>query len=309
MRLELGPGRNAPAAPPRPFGLRRIRLPVTALLLLPANIIIAILLILPVGYILLLSFNPPFTGAIDLTSEISLQNYARLFFDSFYLTVLLRSILIAGVTTLMAAAAGYVLALSLWRAPPALKSYLVVLVLAPLLISIVARTYGWMIVLGDRGILNDLLLALGLVRSPIHIIFTRSAIVIGLLHVFLPFMALSILSSLERIDPAVSEAAKMLGAGPFALNWHVLIPLAAPGFAAGVTIVFSLSISAYVTPILMGGGGADVVTTLIFQQFMVVYNWHFGAALTMFLLATSLAILSAILYIAGRLTQAWLTAR
>jgi putative spermidine/putrescine transport system permease protein len=136
--------------------------------------------------------------------------------------------------------------------------------------------------------------------------FTRVGIVIGLIHVFLPFMALSILSSLERIDPAMPEAARTLGAGSWAVHWYIIIPLVTPGFAAGITIVFSLAISAYVTPMLMGSGSTDTITTLVYQQFMVVYNWHFGAALTAALLAVTLLILSLFLFVFARLTHAWL---
>jgi putative spermidine/putrescine transport system permease protein len=139
--------------------------------------------------------------------------------------------------------------------------------------------------------------------------FTRLAIVIGLVHVFLPFMALSILSSMERIDPAIPEAAKTLGASPFAVHRNVIIPLCVPGFAAGFTIVFSLAISAYVTPMLMGSGATDMITTLIYQQFMVVYNWHFGAALTTVLLAMTLLLLSLMLYGFSRYARPWLAPR
>jgi putative spermidine/putrescine transport system permease protein len=153
--------------------------------------------------------------------------------------------------------------------------------------------------------LNTTLIDLGIVRAPVQIMFTRAAVVIGLVHVFLPFMALSILSSLERIDPAVPEAAKTLGAGSFAVHRHVIVPLATPGFAAGVTIVFSLAISAYVTPMLMGSGATDTITTLIYQQFMVTYNWHFGAALTAGLLSVTLVLLTLMLYAFARRTRSW----
>lgn len=276
------------------------------MLVLPAIVVVVLLLVLPVGYLLLLSFNPPVTGRISLTSQVSFRNYAQLLSDSFYLLIVLRSVLVAAITTAITAAGGYLLALSLWHAPKAYKSYLVVLVLAPLLISVVVRTYGWMVVLGDKGVLNTALIYLGIIRHPLEIMFTRKAVVIGLVHVLLPFMALSILSSLERIDPAVPEAARTLGAGPLAIHRDVIIPLATPGFAAGVTIVFSFAISAYVTPMLMGRGATDMVTTVIYQQFMVVYNWHFGAALTTILLAITLLVLSLTLYVFALRTRAWL---
>jgi putative spermidine/putrescine transport system permease protein len=275
-------------------------------LVLPAIIAVVALLVLPVGYLLLLSFNPPTTGEIEATWQLTLANYTRLLSDFFYLFIILRSVLVAAITSLIAAAAGYPLALSLWRAPRLYRSYLVVLVLAPLLISVVVRTYGWMVILGDKGVLNVALSSLGIIREPLEIMFTRTAVVIGLVHVLLPFMALSILSSLERIDPAVPEAARTLGAGPLATHWHVIAPMAAPGFAAGVTIVFSFAISAYVTPMLMGRGATDMITTVIYQQFMTVYNWHFGSALTTILLAVTLIVLSAALYVFSLRTRVWL---
>jgi putative spermidine/putrescine transport system permease protein len=229
--------------------------------------------------------------------------------DPFYLEILARSILIAVVTAIIAAAMGYLLALSLWRAPKWLKSYLVVMVLAPLLISVVIRTYGWMVILGDNGVLNNALIYLGVIHQPVKIMFTRFAIVIGLVHVFLPFMALSVLASLERIDPAIPEAARTLGAGPVIVHCNVIIPLCTPGFAAGFTIVFGLAISAYVTPMLMGSGATDMITTLVYQQFMVLYNWHFGAALTMALLVVTLLLLTLILYGFARYTRPWLAKR
>jgi putative spermidine/putrescine transport system permease protein len=182
---------------------------------------------------------------------------------------------------------------------------LIVVVLAPLLVSIVARTYGWIIVLGDRGVVNNLLIALGVIRTPIHIMYTRTAIVIGLVHVFLPFMVLSVLSTLDRINPSLPEAAVTLGAGPMAIFARIILPLITPGLAAGMVIVFSLSISSYVTPALMGGPNAGVLATLVYQEFAVVYRWHVGAALVGVLLGSSLLILSVILYVSKRMTRAW----
>jgi putative spermidine/putrescine transport system permease protein len=283
------------------------RIPANAILVLPAIAALVLLLVLPVGYLLLLSFNAPVQGDIELKWEFTVSNYSRLLSDSFYLWIVLRSILVAAITTLVAAAAGYLLALSLWRAPKAYKSYLIVLVLAPLLISVVVRTYGWMVILGDKGVLNTALISLGIVRQPLEIMFTRSAVVIGLVHVLLPFMALSILSSLERIDPSIPEAAKTLGAKPWSVHWRVIVPLATPGFAAGVTIVFSFAVSAYVTPMLMGRGATDMITTVIYQQFMTVFNWHFGAALTTALLTMTLIVMSVTLYVFSWRTRAWLS--
>ena len=261
-----------------------------ALLILPAGLLLAVFLVVPVGYVLALGFNPA-SDSIGLAPALSLEHFRRALTDRFFLGILGQSIGIAAATTAIAAALGMLLAVSIWRAPAGLRGTLVLIVLAPLLVSIVARTYGWMLILGDRGILNQFLLAAGLIDRPLRILYTPLAILIGLVHVLLPFMALSILAALDRIDPALPEAARTLGAGPLARFTRVILPLSVPGLAAGVTIVFSLAVSAYVTPALMGGGvRAGMLTTLIYQQFIVVYDWHFGAALVGLLLAASLAI-------------------
>jgi putative spermidine/putrescine transport system permease protein len=163
-----------------------------------------------------------------------------------------------------------------------------------------------MVVLGDNGILNTLLRAVGLIDEPLHMMFTQGAVIVGLVHVFLPMMVLSILAAMDKIDPALAQAAETLGASSFVTFWRITFPLLIPGLTAGVTIVFSLAMSSYVTPALMGGRNAGMLTTLIYQQFVVTYNWHFGAALVVVLLTTSLIALALVLLESGRRTRAWL---
>jgi putative spermidine/putrescine transport system permease protein len=160
-------------------------------------------------------------------------------------------------------------------------------------------------VLGDKGVLNTLLIGVGLLDEPVKIMYTPAAVLIGLVHVFLPFMVLSLLGSLDRIDPALSEAAGSLGASRWATFRHVLLPLAVPGMASGSIIVFSLAMSSYVTPALMGGSRSGVLTTFIYQQFSVTMNWHFGATLVAILLGATLLVLCAILSWAGWHTRHW----
>jgi putative spermidine/putrescine transport system permease protein len=253
-----------------------------------------------------LSFNPPVTGEVELTSELTLVNYSRLFLQTFYSAILLRTISVSAITTFLCVVFGLVLALSIWRAPPRQRGLRVIIVISPLLVSIVTRTYGWMVVLGDNGILNTLLRSIGLIDEPLHIMFTQGAVIIGLVHVFLPMMVLSILAAMDKIDPALAQAAETLGASSFTAFWRITFPLLIPGLTAGVTIVFSLAMSSYVTPALMGGRNAGMLTTLIYQQFVVTYNWHFGAALVVVLLTTSLIALTLVLLESGRRTRAWL---
>lgn len=276
-----------------------------ALLLMPGYIVLVATLLLPLGYLVAMSFNPPSTGAVTLTSELTVRNYAKFFGDGYYWWILTRTVWMSLLTTAICVVLGFLTAHFLWRCPPRHRSLLTVIVLAPLLVSIVARTYGWMVILGDSGLLNNLFIRFGIIDEPVRMMFTQGAVVIGLVHVFLPFMVLSILAVLERIDDSLADAAMTLGASPLGAVRHVLLPLSLPGIAAGVTIVFSLSMSAYVTPALMGGSNANVLTTLIYQQFVIVYSWHFGSVLVVALLATSLMIIALILFQIGQRTRTW----
>ena len=278
----------------------------STLLLLPASLVVCALLILPLGHLLALSLNPARPGDIEVTSTLTLSNYGRLFLNWFYLRVLLKTIWISALTTVLCAGFGIVLALAIWRSSRRAHGFIVIIVLSPLLVSIVTRTYGWMVVLGDNGVLNAILLQLGLIHEPLRMMFTDGAVIVGLVHVFLPFMVLCLLTSLDRIDPAIPEAAQTLGAGPLTTFRLVIFPLLSPGLTAGVTIVFSLAMSSYVTPALMGGPNSGMLTTLIYQQFVVTYSWHFGAVLVAVLLATSLSILGLVLFEQARRTRVWL---
>jgi len=291
-----------------PTFLRRMWLPdigLRGLLMIPACLVLAAGLLLPLAYMASFSLNPSRMGVTELTGDITLAQYAKLFSDYFYLNILGRTISIALITTGICAVAGYVLAFSLWKASPRARAIGTVIVLAPLLVSIVARTYGWMVILGDRGIINNMLMFTGIIDEPMQMMYTQGAVIVGLVHVFMPFMVLSVMASLERIDNSLGEAALTLGASPFTAVRLVFLPLSMPGLAAGITIVFSLSMSAYVTPALMGGSRADMLTTLIYQQFVIVYNWHFGSALVVLLLAASLALVAAMIHAVGRRTKAW----
>lgn len=300
------PAAPLPAMPPERTARR---VPAAAWLLLPACALLVLGMLLPVGQVLWMSLNPPEAGVIAPAMELTLQNYARFFNSSFYVNVLFKTLWLSALTTLITAALGMLLALSVWRATPKWRGLLIVTILAPLLVSIVARTYGWIVVLGDKGALNTLLVGVGLIDEPIKVMYTPAAVLIGLVHVFLPFMVLSMLGSLDRIDASLGEAANSLGAGRFATFRHVLLPLTVPGLASGSIIVFSLAMSSYVTPALMGGSKSGVLTTFIYQQFSVTMNWHFGATLVAILLAATLVVLSAILSWASWSTRHWSSAR
>lgn len=278
---------------------------MTALLVIPACVLIGACLVLPLAYVLLLGFNPSNPGVVDLTSSFTTANFRKFLTSAFYWRVMGETVWISGLSTVICMVFGMVLALAIWQAPPRRKTIIVMVVLSPLLVSIVTRTFGWMVVLGDNGLVNSALVGLGIVDRPLRLMFTDGAVIVGLVHVFLPLMVLPILAALDRIDPAVPEAAATLGASSFTIATRIVLPLAGPGLVAGTTIVFSLAMSSYVTPALMGGSDSGMITTLIYQQFVVTFNWQFGAVLVTMLLAVSLFVTGLILFEFGRRTRKW----
>jgi putative spermidine/putrescine transport system permease protein len=182
-------------------------------------------------------------------------------------------------TTLVALLVGYPIAYYLARTTSRIRHYVFVALFAPLLVSIVVRTFGWIVLLGSNGILNDFLSAAGIIDHPITWLYNFPATVVGLVHVFLPFMVLSILSALARLGPYLEEAASTLGAHPWRVFYHVTLPLSAQGIFGGCAIVFSLSVGAYVTPRLLGGGRIQVLATEIYTQMLEVGDWGLAALL------------------------------
>jgi len=175
----------------------------------PAVIVITALLVLPLGYLIRTSF---FIGEAGMPAEggVTLANYAKLFSDTFYIRILGKTLWLSFLVTVVAAIIGYPLATFMWRVSKRWRGILTIIVLSPLLVSIVVSSYGWLVILGSTGIINNALMWLRIVDSPVKIMFTDIAIVIGLAHIVLPFMVLSILAALERIDPT-SRPARLLG--------------------------------------------------------------------------------------------------
>jgi len=246
------------------------------------------LLAVPLLYLLGYGFLDTQYGQ-DQIQGVTLAHYRKVLSDPFFLRIFAKTLLLSALTTAVVSVFGYALAHFIWR-QRRWRALFVSLAVSPLLVSIVVSSYGWMVILGNNGIINRLLLALGAANSPVKLIYTDAAIVVGLVHITLPFMILSILAALERIDEFLPEAASTLGANPIQVLRHVVLPLALPGFAAGTTVVFCLSMSAYVTPAVLGGSGPNFITTLIYNEFITQLNWPVGAALASLLLLISLSI-------------------
>ena len=221
------------------------------------------------------------------------ENYTRLA-DLTYLRILARSLAMAAVATFVCLASGFPLALFISRAGKRRNIYLQ-LVALPFWTSLLVRTYAWLFLLRDTGLINTVLERIGLIRAPLPLLYNDGAVLLGLVYGYLPFMVLPLFAALERIDPAVLEAAADLGARPSTVTRRVVLPLARPGIIAGSILVFIPSLGAYLTPDLMGGGKSVMVGNLIQNQFTTARDWPFGAAASLVLMLVSGALLYAFL--------------
>jgi len=217
----------------------------------------------------------------------SWENYQRLL-DPLVGTIFLRSILFAGLTTLICAAVGFPLAYCMARVSRKWQLILLTLVMIPFWTNFLVRTYAWVLIFRADGILNTLLIKLGLQEEPLPLLFTDVSVFVGLVYGYLPFMVLPLVVAIERISPQLEEAAYDLYASMGAMFRHVLLPLSKPGFIAGGVLVFIPSLGAFITPYLLGGGQKMMLGTLIQQEFLVSRDWPFGSALSFGLMGTVL---------------------
>jgi putative spermidine/putrescine transport system permease protein len=210
--------------------------------------------------------------------------YARVFLDTVWICFL---------TTVAALLVGYPVAYALVHTRNAIvKSILLVVVVTPLFLGEVVRTYSWIIVLGNNGFINSVLLALGIVRQPVQFMFTRFGVVVALVHVTMPVMVIMLAAGLSHIDRDYQKAAESLGAGPVRAFLTVTLPLSMPGVVAGVTTAFAWTFSAFATPQLIGGGRVNMVSNLVYQLGFASFNFPFAASLCVAGLALTIVVLS-----------------
>ncbi|MCS0653192.1 ABC transporter permease [Cytobacillus firmus] len=250
----------------------------TWLLLLPTLGIFIFFFLLPLFFLFITSFKS-FDASTGVGNEWTLQNYIKFMSDPFYLGVVWRTVKIALLTTLITIVISYPVAFQISRSKGRARNYLTLLVLSPLLISMVIRCYGWVILLSNNGVVNNTLLKLGWIDQPLTLLYTELSVVIGMVHVLFPYMVLSIMGSLEKIDPSVIRASQNLGASSFRTFFSILLPLTLPGVFAGSVMVFSLSVSSFVTPAILGGPQVKVMSYLTYEQVAVMLNWPYGGAI------------------------------
>ncbi len=263
--------------------------PLALALLAPAVLLLVVLLALPLGYLINFSFHEAPIGQAA-GGAATLANYREIFSDAYYAKVLFKTIWMSALVTVIALGVGYPMAYFMWRWVRRSRGVLTVIVLSPILVSIVVSAFGWTVLLGTHGLVNKALIAIGLIARPIKIMHTDAAILIGLTHVALPFVILSVLAALERIDPMLKEAARTLGAPRWQVFRHVVLPLSLPGIVSGTTLAFSLSMATYVAPAVLGGSGANFISTMIYHQLIVLLEWPLGAAVAAMLLVSALGI-------------------
>ncbi|HEY3835364.1 MAG TPA: ABC transporter permease [Bryobacteraceae bacterium] len=221
----------------------------------------------------------------------TLESYTRLF-DPLYGIILWRSFFLAGVTTALCAALGFPLALFISRSGR-WKNLWLQLVILPFWTSFLVRTYAWLFLLRETGLINTVLTKLGLIHSPLPLLYNDGAVLLGLVYAYLPFMVLPLYATLERIDPSLLEAAADLGMRPLRAIFRIVLPLTTPGMIAGSILVFIPCLGAYLTPDLLGGGKTVMAGNLIQNQFTAARDWPFGSAvsLVLMLIATLLLVL------------------
>ncbi len=253
----------------------------------PAVIVLAVLFFVPVMYGFWLSFHTALYGVIQ--PGLTLKQYEALFANTTYLEALWRTLRLSLAATALTLLVGYPLAYILSFRARRTAGLLTAVILAPLLMNVVVRTLGWMVILGRNGLINEFVVnVLGL--PELRIMYTETAILIGYVQVFLPFMVLSVLSSMQNVDIALIKAAISLGATPARAFRQILLPLTLPGILSGCVIVFGLSTGSFVLPAMLGGTRLRVLALLAYQQTTTTLNYPLGAAAAFLLLFIVLSV-------------------
>ena len=254
---------------------------VTALLLLPGAAVVGLFLVAVAGLVQSALIGPDGFSTRYLNQILDRPDY---------LVVMRRTVLMSLAVAFTAAVLAYPIAFLLWRSPR-WRNRLLILVMLPWFVSVVVRTYGWMVLLGPRGTINEVLSWLGLINAPARLMFNDLGILIGLTHVLLPFAVIAILAAMLQIDPRLEEASESLGARPGRTLWRVLLPLSAPGIFVGINITFLTSMGAVVTPILLGGVREKMAGTQIYQDIVYSFNLPKASSWALILLLTAFLVL------------------
>jgi ABC-type spermidine/putrescine transport system permease subunit I len=251
--------------------------PIWAVLTGPYALFLMLLLIVPFGSMAVFSLHPYSPTKVALP-ELTLDNYRQIA-ALYYLRLFGRTLQLSLVCTAICVVFGYPLAYVLARARPRMQTLGLFLLIMPLMVSAVIRLFGWIVILGRKGLINEALAALGL--DPVRLLYTDTAVVIGLVDTFMPFMVLPLMAAIERIPPSLEEAAQNLGANWYQMFAKTIMPLSLPGLVSGCLLVCSLSLSAFVTPALLGSPRARMVGQQVYDEVLVSFNWPIASALAL----------------------------
>ncbi|MEC9264560.1 MAG: ABC transporter permease [Pseudomonadota bacterium] len=268
---------------------RHVKLPFGALPI-PSLLLVAFGLILPL--LLMARYSLAVYNPADIIAEgLTLENYLKFFTDPFYREVLGRTVWVAALTTLFCLVLGIPAAYVISRTKsPVLRTVLILGSIIPLLMGNAVRVAGWMVLLADRGLVNETLLVLNVVDAPVRIMYTLTAVLLSLVAVLLPFMIITLQSVFDRIDGAYEEAAATLGAPPWTAFFRIFVPLSMPGIFSGGLLVFILSMNAYASPVLLGGPTFHMMAPMVYEQAVKIFNWPFAASLAFVLMFATLVL-------------------
>lgn len=263
--------------------------PLTAaLMLLPATAMVVAFLCLPLLLLFRYSLNRFVPGQF-MVEAVTLENYAKFFTDPYYRAVLATTLQMAFGVTLACLVLAFPIAMFLAKAPPRWKPLLLLLVILPLFVGNAVRAAGWMVAFGQKGLVNAFLEGTGLIDAPLTMMYTSTAVFVGILSVNLPYVVLTLQSVLEGIETSAADAASSLGATPFEAWRLVTFPLAMPGVLAAGVLSFILTMNAYATPLLLGGPRFQMMAPVVANEVLQQSNWPFGATLSFVLMIVTLA--------------------
>lgn len=254
----------------------------------PALALFGLMVLLPLGLTAVLSFQQ-YDVNVGVKGGFTLASYAHVLGDSYYYEIFFRTGWVAALTTLICVLVGAPEAYILSRMGSPWRSIFLLVILAPLLVSVVVRAFGWSLLLGPNGIVNQVFEMLGI--GKVRMLYTPTAVVVALVHVMLPFMVIPVWTSLQKLDPMVENAALSLGASRWTVLRRVVLPQVTPGVLSGSLIVFGLSASALAIPGLLGGRRLKMVATVIYDEYLHELNWPLGAAIAVVLLLVNLAVM------------------
>ena len=263
------------------------------LLALPGLTFLAVIFALPLVMLLFKSFQ--------IDGQVSLQEYRLFFSDEYNMSVLWRTLRVAALTTILALLIAYPTAIAMSRAKGIWLSIFLVAMVLPMSVGVVVKAFAWSIIFRTRGVLNDMLMSLGVIDAPIRMLFTETALIIGAANVFLPFIVLPIYAVLRQMDSRLPEAAASLGATPVFRFFNVTLPLSLPGVVAGCAFVFSLAVSMYVIPSLIVGERQQTLSMLTARSFLYLRNEALGATISSILLIIAISVVLGPSWLANRL--------